>query len=136
MSCPAKSSPLEPLSTSLLKEFVDVLAIPITTIINLSLSSGVFPKGMKIAFITPLLKKPSLCPEDLSNYWPVSNLSFLSKLVERSTEKQFTAHLNFPSTLRCNLLIVDIILQKQHAFELSTTCEWPLMLVMLRYFRC
>ena len=95
MSCPAKSSPLDPLPTSLLKEFVDVLAIPITTIINLSLSSGVFPKGMKIAFITPLLKKPSLCPDDLSNYRPVSNLSFLSKLVERVAVKQLTAHLNF-----------------------------------------
>jgi hypothetical protein len=49
---------------------------------------------MKIAFITPLLKKPSLCPDDLSNYRPVSNLSFLSKLVERAAVKQLTAHLN------------------------------------------
>jgi hypothetical protein len=54
-----------------------------------------FPKGMKIALITPLLKKPSLCPDDLSNYRPVSNLSFLSKLVERAAVKQLTAHLNF-----------------------------------------
>jgi len=50
---------------------------------------------MNIGFITPLLKKPSLCPDDLSNYRPVSNLSFLSKLVERATVKQLTAHLNF-----------------------------------------
>jgi hypothetical protein len=95
MSCPSKSSPLDPFPTSLLKEFVDVLAIPITTIINPSLSSGVLPKGMKIAFITPLLKKPSLCPDDLLNYRPVSNLSFLSKLVDRVAVKQLTAHLNF-----------------------------------------
>ncbi len=88
MSCPAKSSRLDPLSTSLLKEFVDVLAIPITTIINLSLSSGVFSKGMKIAFITPLPKKLSLCPDDLSNYRPFSNR-------QRAAVKQLTAHLNF-----------------------------------------
>ena len=49
---------------------------------------------MKIAFITPLLKKPSLCPDDLSNYRPVSNLSFLSKLVELVNVKQLTAHLD------------------------------------------
>ena len=60
-------SQLEPFLTSLLKEFVDVLAIPITTIRNISLSSGVFPDGIKMALITPLLKKSGLCPDDLSN---------------------------------------------------------------------
>jgi hypothetical protein len=33
-----------------------------------------------MANVTPLLKKPSLCPEQLSNYRPVFYLSYLSKL--------------------------------------------------------
>lgn len=55
-------SQLEPFLTSLLKEFVDVLSIPITTIRNISLSSGVFPDGIKMALITPLLQKIWLMP--------------------------------------------------------------------------
>jgi hypothetical protein len=48
-----------------------------------------------MALITPLLKKTSLCPDDLSNYLPVSNLPFLSKLVGRAAVRQLTAHLDF-----------------------------------------
>ena len=36
-----------------------------------------------VATITPLLKKPSLDPEVLKHYRPISNLSFLSKILER-----------------------------------------------------
>jgi|SRR6218665_1183240 len=32
--------------------------------------------------VTQLLKKPSIDKESLSQYWPVSNLSFISKLIE------------------------------------------------------
>ncbi len=52
------------------------------------LSSGIFPCKMKLAFVTLLLKKSNLDPNELSNYRPVSNLSFLSKLVERVRVKQ------------------------------------------------
>lgn len=50
-------------------------------VVHLSLSSGVFPDEMKLAFVTPLLKKPYLCVEERNNYRPVSLLSFLSKLI-------------------------------------------------------
>jgi potassium voltage-gated channel Eag-related subfamily H protein 8 len=61
--------------------------------VNLSLSSGIFPDEMKLAFVSPLLKKPSLCVDDLNNYQPVSLLPFLSKLVERVVAKQLSSHL-------------------------------------------
>ena len=38
---------------------------------------------MKIAHVTPLLKKPSLDRNSLQNYRPVSNLPFLFKILER-----------------------------------------------------
>src|SRR5678816_4253817 len=37
----------------------------------------------KQSLVTPLLKKSNLDKENLSNYRPISNLSFLSKLTER-----------------------------------------------------
>ena len=43
--------------------------------------------------MTPLLKKPSLDLHDLKNYRPVSNLSFVSKLVERVAVKQLVDYL-------------------------------------------
>lgn len=88
MNSPPKSFLRDPIPTSLLRKFVDYLAVPISAIVNLSLSRGVFPDEIKLALVTPLLKKPSLCPDDLNNYRPVSLLSFLLKLVERVGCKQ------------------------------------------------
>lgn len=42
----------------------------------------------KKAIIRPFLKKPHLDPEDYSNYRPVANLSFLSKILERIVANQ------------------------------------------------
>jgi hypothetical protein len=64
---PSKSSLRDPIPTSLLKQFVDVLAIAIISIVNLSLSFGVFPDEMKLAFVTPLLKRPNLL--SMTCYW-------------------------------------------------------------------
>jgi hypothetical protein len=63
---------------------LDVLSPAITCIVNLSLFSPSFPSSLKYTIVTPLLKKPSLDREVLWNYRLVSNLSFLSKLVERA----------------------------------------------------
>ena len=43
--------------------------------------------------IKPLLKKPALDPELVSNYRPISNLLFLSKLQERIVAKQIVEYL-------------------------------------------
>ena len=48
---------------------------------------------MKSAVITPLLKKPGLDPI-LKNYRPVSNLAFLSKVLERVVAVQLRKHLD------------------------------------------
>jgi len=37
----------------------------------------------KNAIVTPLHKKHSLPQEDLSSYRPISNLNFVSKIIER-----------------------------------------------------
>src|SRR6218665_993282 len=68
-------------SLSLMKDCASFLDPIITKIINLSLSTGSSPLLFEHSLVTPLLKKPSLDKEILSNYRPaVSNLSFISKL--------------------------------------------------------
>ena len=56
--------------------------------INLSLLSGYVPQSFKVAVIKPLLKKPTLDPGVLANYRPISNLPFLSKILEKVVAKQ------------------------------------------------
>ncbi len=59
----------------------------------MSLSEGVFPDQFKSAFVTPLIKKPSLDKSVLNNYRPVSGLNFVSKLIERVVTNQVKFHL-------------------------------------------
>jgi len=65
----------------------------IPAMVNASLCQGCLPVSQKKAVVTPLLKKPSLDVHDLKNYRPVSNLSFVSKLVERVAVKQLVDYL-------------------------------------------
>ena len=55
------------------------------------MSGGYFPTSQKIASITPILKKTSLEPLDLGLYRPISNLTFLSKLLERAAYERIVS---------------------------------------------
>ena len=77
---PDKTSPLDPFPTWLLKRCVDTLLPVITSIINNSFRSGSFPRNFRQAVVTPLIKKPTLNPDLLKNYRPVSNLPTLGKI--------------------------------------------------------
>ena len=89
---PNKQCASDPIPTWLLKKCIDSLSPALTVMINMSLQLGHFPEEWKNALVTPLLKKPGL---DLvfSNFRPVSNLPFVSKLVERASVDQLTQHI-------------------------------------------
>ena len=59
----------------------------------MTLHSGLFPSAFKSVIVKPLLKKTTLNPEILKNYRPVSNLSFLSKILEKVVLRQLSSHL-------------------------------------------
>jgi len=60
---------------------------------NASLKEGSLPATQKMAVITPVVKKPGLDPEEPQNYHPISNLTFISKVIERIVANQLNAHL-------------------------------------------
>ena len=93
LSSPKSTCSSDPLPLNLLPLTIDVIASVITRIVNLSLSSGIFPKEFKSAIAKPLLKKPTLDSSELKNYRPISNLSLLSKLVERIIANCLLTHL-------------------------------------------
>ena len=98
---------------------------------------------MKSAIIEPLLKKPGLDIEGLKTFCPVSNLSFISKVIEKVVAARLLDHMvenellkSFQSTyraghgtetalLRVHNDIVNTVDQKKGVFlvllDLSTT---------------
>ena len=89
---PNKSCDLDPFPSLLLKSCINQLIFPITTIINLSMKSGVVPRDFKQALVNPLIKKQTLCKNYLKNYRHISNFSFL--VSNRLHEHIYNHHLS------------------------------------------
>ena len=93
MKASKSSCSLDPIPTGLLRDLLPTLAPVIADLVNASLSSGKFPSDLKSAIVQPLLKKPSLDPDVLKNYRPVSNLSFISKVIEKVVAARLLDHM-------------------------------------------
>ena len=89
---PAKHCELDPAPTWLIKRLLPLLADVIAKMCNASLSEGIVPVDMKCAAVHPRLKKTTLDPDDLASYRPISNLSFISKTLERLAANRFMVH--------------------------------------------
>ena len=76
-----------------LKEYLSVFLPIWTHIINLSLSTGSMD-NLKHATITPLLKNADLDFNKYENFRPVSNLTFISKLIERVVLKRLLNYMH------------------------------------------
>ena len=83
---PSKSTGLDEIPARFIRDGASVLKIPITFIVNLSLSSGKVPDDMKVARVKPLYKKNSSL--EAGNYRPVSILSIVSKILEKCVHSQ------------------------------------------------
>ena len=59
------------------------MAVVIANMAYVPFKSGRFPSVMKHGIAVPLLKKPGLDVTDLKNFLPVTNLSIISKIIER-----------------------------------------------------
>ena len=90
---PPKSCSLDPLPTFILREFLDELLPFICIMCNVSLQHGLLPESQKAAIVTPILKKHDLDPDDVKSYRPFSNLTFISKVIERIVASQLTGYL-------------------------------------------
>ena len=89
---PAKTSKgPDGISNFLLKELINVIKEPLTTIFNKSLSAGIFPDLMKLARVIPLFKNGE--PSNVDNYRPISLLPVISKVLEWIVYQQLTLYL-------------------------------------------
>ena len=93
-SSPNKLCQLDSAPTWLVKDMRTLLSPPIAVLFNLSLATGCFPTEFKEAVVHPRLKKTGLVTSERKNYRLVSNLSFLSKLLERVVQTRLQAFLD------------------------------------------
>ena len=77
----------------LLKEFLDQLLPFILQLCNKSLSTGTLPPSQKRVIVMPRLKKKGMDLSDPGSFRPISNLSFLSKILEKIVVGQLMPYL-------------------------------------------
>ena len=85
--------------------------------VNQSLYTGIFPSCLKQSHITPIIKDSKGDPESLLNYRPVIDLSFLSKILEKTVLRQLIPHLETNSLLHPH----------QSAYKKNHSCETALL---------
>ena len=117
----------DPFPSKLLMSHLPTIIDTIMHIINLCLSTSVFPASFKSAVVLPLIKKPGLDPQVFKNYRPVSNLSFLSKLIEKVNSSRILKHIadnklidKFQSAYRC-----------RHSTETALLCVYNDIVTMV-----
>jgi len=119
-ACPNKSCALDPIPSSLLKQLVHILAVPLVSLFNMSLSSGYFPTDLKTGIVFPLLKKVNLCPETMDNFRPITNISQVAKLLERHVFNQLVSHLT----------AYDLFVSVQSAYRAHHSTESALLRIV------
>ncbi len=84
----SKATGLDNIGPRLLKMSANTIAGSITSLVNKSISSCKFPEVWKNAKVMPLFK--SGAKDEVNNYWPISILPTLSKLIEKAVNTHLT----------------------------------------------
>ncbi|PIK34017.1 putative RNA-directed DNA polymerase from mobile element jockey-like [Apostichopus japonicus] len=134
----SKSSALEPMPTQLVKLCLPELVDDLVNIANTSFEAGTVPRRHKRAIVRPLLKKPGLDPDVLSNYRPVSNLLFEHKFLENMCFNQIDEYFNqfslyskFQSAYRRNHSTETALLRVRNDILVSMDNHKECILVLL-----
>ena len=90
-SLKSKSCEFDAISTTILKKMLPKVIPLITNIVNISMGEECFCREWKMAVVRPLLKKLGL-QLVFTNYRPVSNLIFVSKIMEWCIPLQLSKH--------------------------------------------
>ena len=93
LSLPNKYCCLDVVPTDFMKKCLPYLLEYLKYIINQSLETGIFPSKYKDTILKPSIKDNSVDKDLHCNYRPLSNLCFISKVMERSVLNQLVEHL-------------------------------------------
>ena len=88
---------MDKIPCKLLKIAADIVAPSLTSILNQSISVGIFPIDWKLARVSPVFKKGK--KSDLNNYRPISVIPIVAKIFEQIIYNQLYKYLNDNSLL-------------------------------------
>ena len=108
-----KTCQSDPIPTKFVKKSLNHLIPIFLHIINSSIQEKIFPDLLKNAILTPIIKDPSKSHEEYKNYRPVSNLPFLSKVLEKVMYHQLNKHIE-ENNFHCKY---------QSAYRKNYSCE-------------
>ena len=118
----------DPFPIRLLISYLTILFDVILHIVNLCITTNLFPLPCKSSIVTPFIKKPGLDAEILKNYRPVSYLSFLlffvylfifCFVIEKVIASRIISHIE-------NIVIID---KFQSAYKCGHSTETALLRV-------
>ena len=111
-----KSTGPNSIPTQILKISNQIMCKPLTYLIDLSFSNGIFPDLLKTSNVIPIFKRAE--NQDYNNYQPISLISNLSKLMEK------IVHPRLYSFLERNSLLYE----RQHGFRNKLSTNHALMI--------
>ena len=132
-----KTCSLDPINGSKLGEAYESTVPAVGAIINSYFVEGHFVTTEKRGLIRPSLKKIRLDVNDLSNYRPVTNLTHLSKIIERAMLDQLVPFLEEVGVVPCyqsayrKLHSTETALCKIHDDLVSNTCHGKASILVL-----
>ena len=95
-------------SVKILKDMKNEISVPLSTLINLSFNTGIFPDCLKLARVMPIFKKDD--QQDCNNYRTVSVLSNTSKLIEKLLyNRLYKTNVSITINLASKIIILLII---------------------------
>ena len=103
----------DPVPLKIFMQCLDELMKILLFIVNDSLMHGHFPSLLKNALVRPAIKDENGDVNSYKNYRPISNLPFLSKILEKCAQKQLDEHLN----------INDLHAAHQSGYRKNHSCE-------------
>lgn len=118
-------------SNFIFKSIIDIIVIPLTYLINLMLSVGVYPESLKITLVVPVYKKGDKKSPD--SYRPISLVPIVSKVIEHCIKEQLcnyfesnhlisSSHFGFRSglsTVKAVESLVSVILEGYENYSYS-----------------
>ena len=105
-------------------KFKETLIGTLTKVINISLCTGQYLDEWKIAVVRHLIKGPNLDTE-YKNYCPISNLSFMSKLIENTAQTQLMTHFTDENVLPNTRMPIERISQQRLLYLIFVTTFGP-----------
>ena len=114
-----KTCPRDPIPAFLLESSIEYIIPSLVHLVNTSLSTGSMD-GLKESVVTPILKKPGLDPDILSNYRPVCSGLYVDKLIQSNVLLQLNEHMTKNS----------LHISQQSGYKSNHSCETVLLRIL------